>query len=166
MDGLKALDKRLSQPVSLVIGGGGAMILAHSFPLVTYDIDAVPKGISMDELSPHIEAVAKELKIPVDWLNPWYSSFTYVLPGDYEDRLIEVYKGKNLVARALGVNDLLIMKCFAHRQKDISHVKALLKAGADADFAYKRMEELEDKGIPHVSLAQEFLDEVLDQEEA
>lgn len=140
--------------------------MAHHFPLVTYDIDAVPKGMSIEELEPHINEVSKELNLPVDWLNPWYSTFTYVLPEDYDTRLIEVYSGKHLRAQALGADDLLIMKCFAHRQKDIPHVKALLKAGANPDFAYKRMEELEERGIPHVEKAQDFLDEVLDQEDA
>ncbi len=44
-DALSRLDDLLKQPVTLIMGGGGAMILAHDFPLATTDIDAVPKGM-------------------------------------------------------------------------------------------------------------------------
>jgi hypothetical protein len=42
---LLALDRKLNKKVTLIVGGGGAMILAHEFPLATSDIDAIPKGM-------------------------------------------------------------------------------------------------------------------------
>ena len=38
---LTRLDELLPRPTTLIMGGGGAMILAHGFPLGTTDIDAM-----------------------------------------------------------------------------------------------------------------------------
>lgn len=162
---LAALDRRLDRSVTLVVGGGGAMVLAYMFPLATSDIDAVAKGISNDELTPYIRAVALEMDLPADWLNPWFGSFTYVLSADYDSRLVEVFSGSKLQALALGKEDLLLMKCFAHRQKDIAHARALLRAGADTDFVYNRIQELDRSQIPGTEKALEFLETIIDLEE-
>jgi len=163
-EALRALDALLNVNVGLIIGGGGAMLLAHHFPLATADIDAVPRGLSSDELAPFIEKVARELKLPLDWLNPWYSNFTYVLPPDFSERLVSVFSGRFLTAQALGKEDLLLMKCFAHRPKDIAHARALVRAGADADMVFQRIEELQKRKIPEAKPAQEFLEDILDKE--
>jgi hypothetical protein len=41
-----ALDKKLSAPLILIMGGGGAMISAYDYPLTTSDIDAFSKSNS------------------------------------------------------------------------------------------------------------------------
>jgi hypothetical protein len=61
---LSALDVLLTVKVSILIGGGGAMILAHKFPLATSDIDAVAKGIELFELDPLVKKVAEQLSLP------------------------------------------------------------------------------------------------------
>src|SRR4051812_5571380 len=75
-----------SGEIQLIMGGGGAMILAHGFPLSTTDIDAVPKGMDIVELDPLVKQIAEEQKIPYDWLNPYFSTFVHTLPSDYGDR--------------------------------------------------------------------------------
>lgn len=162
---LSSLDEELPSPVLLIIGGGGAMLLAYDFPLATTDIDAVAKGLTSDELKVFIKRVADKHDLPVDWLNPWFSSFTFVLAADYESRLIDVFKGQRLTAKALGKEDLLLMKCFAHRKKDVAHARALIRAGANPDMVYSRIEELAKKKIPKCTEARDFLDEIVDLEE-
>lgn len=162
---LKELDLLLDRKLTLIVGGGGAMLLAHSFPLTTFDIDAVPKGLSTIELSALAAKVGRKLNISPDWLNTWYSSFTYVLPTDYEDRLVSVFKGQHLTVLALGAIDLLVMKVFAGRQKDIPHVRALIRAGADTDMVFDRIDELAKKKIPNTTKAARFLETVIDMEE-
>ena len=61
--------------------------------------------------------------------------------------------------------DLFIMKCFAHRPKDIPHAKALLKKGLNLKIVENRITELEEKKIPGCLAATEFLDELLAQME-
>ncbi len=155
------LDKHLQQPVRLVMGGGGAMLLAHHFRLSTSDVDAVPtSGISMDALAAAVEKVSIELCIPIDWLNPHYASFTHVLPSDYGSRLIDVCTHAHLRVSALSKTDLLIMKCFAGRQKDVVHARVLFRDGADATFVRNHLKHLETKRIPGTEKALRFLGEI------
>jgi hypothetical protein len=163
LEALDHLDGLLEKRVTLIIGGGGAMVLAHQFPLVTEDIDAIPKGMDLNEIDSLIKRVAQELSLPPDWLNPYFSTFTHTLPSDYGDRLISVYAGKNLAALALSKEELLIMKCFAHRQKDVPHSKALIEKGAEVEFVEKHLDSLLEENVPGSQEALDFLDDVLDQ---
>ncbi len=160
---LTRLDQILDRPVTLIMGGGGAMILAHGFPKGTTDIDAIPKGIEINELDPLVKKLAKELNLPYDWINPYYSTFSHTLPGDYGSRLITVFSGNHLKVEALSRQEMLIMKCFAHRQKDIPHAKALVRAGVDIEAVEARIQELEKKKIRHATEALDFLQDILDQ---
>lgn len=158
---LECLAGKLKHPTSLIVGGGGAMILAHGFPLATTDIDGIPaKGTSVEEIDVLVKEVALELKIPNDWLNPYYSTFTHVLPSDYSSRLQQVAQFGNLIVLALSKDDLLIMKCFAGRLKDRSHARSLIQAGANVRFVEKHIESLQKRGIPKAGDALDFLDEV------
>lgn len=157
------LDQRLVRPIKLILGGGGAMLLAHHFPLQTSDVDAIPaSGSSVEELDPLVKDVAKELGLAADWLNPYFSTFTHVLPDDYGDRLQSVWSGARLTVLALSKDDLLIMKCFAGRLKDRQHAKALLERGARVRFVEAHLESLKHRRIPGAEKALDFLDEVLD----
>lgn len=160
---LGRLDELLPESVTLIVGGGGAMILAHGFPIGTTDIDALPKGADVNDLDPLVKKIADEQQLPKDWLNPYFSTFVHTLPSDYGVRLIEVFKGERLKALALGKNEMLIMKCFAHRQKDVGHAKALIKGGADVDFVESHIEALQKKSIPGAMQALDFLQDVLEQ---
>jgi hypothetical protein len=159
---LSALDSHLDRNVTLIMGGGGAMILAHGYPRGTTDIDAIPVGGDISALDLLVKKIASELSLPVDWLNPYFSTFAHVLPTDYSTRLISVFKGVKLEVKALGCEDMLIMKCFAGRQKDVPHAKALISRGADLKRVEERIEELAAKSIPKAQEALDFLDEVRD----
>lgn len=163
LQALDCLDKKLKFDVLLIVGGGGAMVLAHGFPLGTYDIDAVPKDMNLQKIDSLVKEVAKELSIPTDWLNPWFSTFAHTLPADYGSRLIEVFSGKKLRAEALSLDDMLIMKCFAHRQKDIGHAKALIKKGANVEYVRNHIESLGEQGIVGADHAIDFLEDIEDQ---
>lgn len=166
LQALKALDHYLSRPVQLIVGGGGAMILAHHLSLATSDIDAIPSaGVTSDELDPLVKRVAEDMSIPPDWLNPYYATFTHVLPSDYGSRLEQVGIWKNLEVLALSAEDLLIMKCFAGRLKDRAHARALIRKGARINFVESHLEALKKKNIPKADAALDFLDEVTASEE-
>lgn len=168
---LQLLDKKWGkknshQKLVMMMGGGGAMILAHGFPRGTTDIDAIAKDVAPDQLGQLIHEVATELQLEPDWLNPYFSTFSHTLPTDYAERLVTVYDGPHLRVDALGKEDLLIMKCFAHRTKDIPHARALIRAKADLKIVENRLEELLKKKIPGAQAAIDFLQETLDAEDA
>ncbi len=145
-----------SKQVRLIAGGGGAMVLAHSFPMATSDLDALPTNIDGSEFDVYVKQVALDLDLSADWMNPYFSTFSHVLPLDYEKRLIRVFDSPTLVMDALGQTDLLVMKCFAHRPKDISHAKALIRRGADLKIVEDRIEALKARQIPGCAQAFEF----------
>ena len=154
------LDQRIEKDLTLILGGGGCMILAHGYPLATTDVDAIPLQASFDEIDPHIKAIAREMGLPGDWLNPYFSSFTHLLPRDYQVRLIAVFVGRYLKVMGLGREDMLIMKCFAHRPKDLGHARALIKAGVDINMVEKQIEEHKKNEIPQAKEALDFLDDL------
>ncbi len=155
------LDTYLEKPLTLYMGGGTSMVLAHGYPLATSDVDALPKQMSFEEIDGAVKRVAKELKLPSDWLNPYFSAFTHVLPADFVQRLVRVFSGKRLLVDALGREDMLIMKCFAHRPKDLGHARALLRLGVDLTIVEAAIEASRDRGISGAKEALDFLDDLL-----
>ncbi len=155
-----ALDRRLAQPMTLVVGGGTAMMLAYGLPVRTTDVDAYPTSGRLDDASAQIREVAREVGLAPDWLNPHFETFAHVLPADYGTRLREVFAGNTLRVMALGVEDLLVMKCFAGREKDVSHARALLRRKPDLNVVERRIEELVERGVPGALDAADFLDDL------
>ena len=156
----EALDARLTEPVRLILGGGTAMILAHGHPIATTDADAFPVRGTLNDVAPHALAVAKELDLEPDWLNPWFTTFTHVLPSDYGSRLVRVFSGKQLEVDALGAEDLLVMKCFAGRDKDRPHAIRLIKQAKDLDLVDRQLSDLVDKRIPGAQKAADLFDDL------
>lgn len=160
-----ALDRKLKVEARLLLGGGGAMVLAYGFPLATMDLDALffRCGVREADVQGEIQSVAEELGLPRDWLNPHFESFLYTLPKDYDTRLKSVYQGPRLNVSALGLEDLLILKCFAGREKDIPHARALIKKGADSDFVRRHILSLQELSVPKAGAAADFLDDLLEE---
>ncbi len=162
-EAFKKLDHLLKKPIKLILGGGTAMIMAHKFPLSTSNVDAVAKNFSLLEIEKEINQVAAELNLPPDWLNPHFSSFLFTLPDDFENRLIKVFDQKYLSVFALGKEDMLLMKCFAHRAKDKGHAQFLIKNNLDLTIVENQIELLKQKKIPGSDAALDFLDQLLDE---
>lgn len=162
----KELDSHFKVHVQLLIGGGAAMLLAHNVPLSTMDIDGIPvhTEVSSAELDAVVKRVGRDLKINPHWLTGFFGTFTYTVPSDYEKRLVTVYSGEKLKVIAFGLEDLLIMKCFSRREKDIGHARALVRRGADLNFVEQHIQKLLEKELPGAKEALNFLDDVRDQE--
>ena len=86
--------------------------------------------------------------------------YLFALPKDYDKRLQIAFKGEHLTVYALSLTDLLILKCFAGREKDIPHARVLVRKGADTTFARKHILALQDKSIPKADAAATFLDDL------
>ncbi len=164
-EALRRLDAELREPVHLVIGGGGAMVLAYDHPLATADLDAfaAKDSLPLGALDALVKRVAKDLGIEPDWLNPYFETYTHVLPRDFKTRLRRVFDGEHLVADALGPEDLLIMKCFAARDKDRSHAVRLLREGIDESIVERQLDYLIEKRIPGALKAADYFDDLRDE---
>ena len=163
---LKVLDSVSTKPFELIIAGGSAMICAYQYPLGTIDVDAVLRKADLSEVDNSIKKTAQKLCLSPDWLNIWVSSFTHYLPADYENRLSVLFQGKKITAKVFGKEDILILKCFAHRGKDIGHVKTLIKQKANTAFVEKHINMLLKKHIPGADKALDFLYDILDEMES
>jgi hypothetical protein len=159
-EAFRALDALIERPTTLIVGGGTAMMLAYQLPVRTTDVDAYPRDGKIDEILPAIRAVARAMGLPPDWINPHYETFAHVLPPDYGTRLKAVFTGARLQVLALGAEDLLVMKCFAGREKDVGHARALLRRKPDLRIVERRLEELADRGVPGALDAADFLDDL------
>lgn len=140
------------------------MLLAHELPIATLDIDALPLSgkITSSEIDAAAKQVASDLNINPHWFNDYFNTFTYTLPKNFREHLISVYKGTKLTALALGKDELLIMKCFAGREKDVSHARALVRKGANVEEVEKHLESLQEKKLPGSREAIQFLGDILD----
>ncbi|MDO8519564.1 MAG: DUF6036 family nucleotidyltransferase [Deltaproteobacteria bacterium] len=163
---LAELDRKLQKPATVLVGGGAAMLLCHQITLQTADIDALilSSEITPADLDPLVKAVARELGLSPHWYNDYFSTFTYSLPKDFRTRLKPVFQGAHLTALALGKEDLLVMKCFAGREKDVGHARVLIRKGTDIEKVESHIRELEKKGVPRAEEAITFLNDLLDED--
>lgn len=165
LQAFREVDRKLKSPVNVIVGGGAAMLLAYGVPLATHDIDGflTETSVTAAEFDLLVKAVASEMKINPQWFNSFFDSFTYTIPPDYKERLAKIYKGKFLQVSAFGKEDLLVMKCFSGREKDIGHAKAILKRGVDLEAVEAQIENLKSKGVPNAQKAIDFLEDVCEQ---
>ncbi len=164
---LELLDREIEAPAQLVVGGGAAMVLAYDHPLATEDVDAFAAkgGLRIAELAEAARAVAAELDAAPDWLNAHFETFTGVLPDGYGERLRPVFRGARLRVDALGPEDLLIMKCFAGRDKDRPHARRLVHLASDLDLVDRHLAHLAARGYPGATRAADYFDDLRDEED-
>jgi hypothetical protein len=159
---LQLLDGRTQGSAHLVVGGGAAMVLAYAHPIATQDVDAFAAkgGLRMAELDALARSVADELQIEPDWLNAHFETFTAVLPKDYSARLRPVFSGAHLRVDALGPEDLLVMKCFAGRDKDLPHARKLLRIARDLSVVDQQLAHLIERRYPGAERAADYFDDL------
>jgi hypothetical protein len=156
---LVELDREIDRPLELLVGGGAALALAHGVRVSTLDVDAVPfrSKLALEEIGPAVARVGEKLGLGPTWLNGWYGAFLHVLPPDFETRLVTVHHGERLRVHALGAEDLVVMKLFAGRDRDLPHARALLAKGADVRHVEARLRALAERSIPGAEAASERL---------
>ena len=163
-EALTLLDRKLDEAARLVVGGGGAMLLAYGHTLATQDVDAfATPGTNLSDLEGRARDVAASLGIAPDWLNGHFVTFTSVLPQDYATRLRRVFEGKYLAIDALGPEDLLVMKCFAGRTKDRPHARKLLALAPDLSVVDRQLELLQQRRFPGAERAADWFDDLRDE---
>lgn len=130
LNAINELDAKLREsgkgPFTMLIGGGGAMLLGYHFKGATSDIDAI-LNTPLSEIETEYREVAKKLNLNADWINIHFSTFLGYLPADYESRIRQIFKGTNLIIKCLGPEDIAVMKFMAGRDKDTPHLRHLLK---------------------------------------
>lgn len=161
----KELDQIVPEKINLLIGGGAAILVLDIMPISTYDIDAIPfkSVIGSEELKPYRETVAKKLNLPLDWINEYFYEFTHCLPSNYGERLHVFFKGEKLICYVMHPTDIVIMKLFARRKKDESHLRYLIKNNhANLDIIDDHLSMMADKNHPGAKEAYHYFNQLLD----
>jgi predicted nucleotidyltransferase len=145
-DALRALAVQLQKSrksVHLLIGGETALVAAYKYKSLTEDVDGILLQSMIDEVADEVAAVTAALKLPLNWLNPFYQTYAIYLPEDYLTRVRRFLDVPSLAADALGPEDLTIMKLMAGRTKDHSHILFLKRNfELDLELIEKRLGEL------------------------
>lgn len=124
-EALSALGRLAPGPVSLVLGGSAALILSNDLPRPTDDGDVVTSEPGLGELQALIREIADSEGLPAGWLNGSIQSYTYLLPADYTARLIAMPPFNRLQVRLLSRRDVILMKVYGMRPRDIDDLRAI-----------------------------------------
>jgi hypothetical protein len=110
----------------LIVCGGGALLVLEIINRATRDLDILLPMID-PLLNEAAERVAQKLKLAPHWLNNGPSSLVPDLPSDWQSRLELIYRGKALVLKGLGRDEMLLTKIYAFcdREEDWQDLKKL-----------------------------------------
>jgi nucleotide-binding universal stress UspA family protein len=112
--------------IELAIVGGAAGLLVHVLPgsVTTSDVDAIcfrpPDGV--EEILRAADLVADQQGIAKGWLNTEAGLFVNAMPPAWENRRVDIGTFGRLQVFAISRADLIAMKFYAHRERDLEHL--------------------------------------------
>lgn len=139
---LQALGRRVRGHTEIVLGGAGALILTNQLDRVTDDGDVLRSHPDIGQLQDDIRAVAQALDLPTGWLNGSMQSYSDIVPPDYASRLTSLPAWGKLQVALLHRKDVIVMKLFAGRPRDITDVIALAPSQDEFDFIRSQLPRL------------------------
>jgi hypothetical protein len=156
---LNALGERLRTRTDIVVGGAGALILTGELPRATSDFDVLYSDPDMGQLQEDIRAVADRLNLTPGWLNGSIQSYLDVLPPDYQTRLRTLPTRGKLHIALLHRQDIIVMKLFAGRPRDLNDVAILQPTLEELAFVRHELPRLQLIDPTRSLRIQSFLDQ-------
>ena len=141
-DAFAALGERLRKPTRVLIGGAGALILRGELSRATTDCDVLHAHPDMGQLQSDIRTVAESCGLPSGWLNGSAQTYAEILPPDYESRLHSLPRFGRLQVMVLHRQDVLVMKLYAGRPRDLADIAALAPTDTELQFARNQLKRL------------------------
>ncbi len=137
----------------LIIGGAAGHLIGVLPPsMTTSDIDAIhfrPPG-TVDEVLNAADQTAASLSLPKGWLNHDDAAlYDHALPPGWETRRVKVGDFGRLHVYALGRQDLIAMKFYAHREVDLEHLNAMHVTAQELAFTETYLNRLPEN-VPDV----------------
>jgi hypothetical protein len=86
--------------------------------------------------------VARVRGLPEGWLNSSVQSYQEVLPPDYETRMTTLPPFGNLHVSLIGRRDVIVMKFFSGRPKDLADLEELKPTPAELAFVGRQLPRL------------------------
>jgi hypothetical protein len=156
---LQALGHRVRGRTEVILGGAGALVLTGQLDRVTDDGDVLQSHPDLGQLQEDIRAVAEMLDLPSGWLNGSIQSYVDVLPPDYKSRLTSLPAWGKLQVAVIHRKDVIVMKLFAGRPRDITDVITLTPTPDELAFVRTQLPRL-----VHIDgIRAQYLTELLDQ---
>ena len=139
---LAALSEQVHSRTEIVLGGAGALILMGELQRATSDCDVLYSDPDMGRLQEDIRAVALRLGLTSGWLNGSIQSYLDILPPDYRSRLHSLPMPGQLQVFVLHRQDVLVMKLFAGRPRDMVDVETFNPTAEELAFVATQLPRL------------------------
>jgi hypothetical protein len=137
-----ALGKQVHQPTRVLIGGAGALILGGELNRATTDCDVLLSQPDIGQFQRDIRTVAEGCGLPSGWLNGSAQTYAEILPPDYESRLHSLPPFGRLQVMVLHRQDVLVMKLYAGRPRDLADIAILAPTDTEIQFARGQLARL------------------------
>jgi hypothetical protein len=139
---LAALGARCHRETTLLLGGSAALILTNVLLRATNDGDVLASHPDLGRLQAAIRAVAHDRGLPDGWLNGSVQSYTEILPPDYERRVTTLPPFGRLSVSLIGRRDVIVMKFFSGRPKDLGDLERIAPTPAELAFVARELPRL------------------------
>lgn len=159
---LASLGDRVKARTELVLGGAGALILTGELPRATSDCDVLFSSPDMGRLQEDIRAVADGLNLTPGWLNGSIQTYADILPPDYKTRLRTLPVRGRLHVAVLHRQDVVVMKLFAGRPRDLTDVAILAPTPEELSFVRKQLPRLRNIDAARAARLESYLDQGCD----
>jgi len=137
-----ALGAACSEDTTMLLGGSAALILTNALERGTNDGDVIASHPDLGQLQAAIRAVARDRGLPDGWLNGSVQSYIDVLPEDYEARVKTLRPFGRLSVSLVGRRDVIVMKFFSGRPKDLRDLEQIAPTGAELAFTTRELPRL------------------------
>ena len=131
---LLRLGRTLPEPASITLGGSAALLLAGELDRRTDDGDVVESSVDFARLLDSVRKVEMIEQAPAGWLNTSIQSYTHVLPADFRTRLVRLPRMGRLDVSLLGRPDVVLMKAYAGRERDLQDLIAVAPSPEELAF--------------------------------
>lgn len=135
---IRELDQALAElgeKRTLVVCGGGALLVADAIDRVTRDIDVIAPELD-SVLKGLASSIGKRHGLEEGWINNGPASLARDLEPGWRDRTEAVYKGMALTLEALGRKDFLASKLFAfcdREEQDLEDILGMAPAWSEIE---------------------------------
>lgn len=152
--GAQALD-----PVRIVLGGSAALILVDALNRPTADGDVILAEPELNDIQPLLRRAADAAGVPQGWLNTSIRSYLDALPSDYTERIRWLPPFRQLTVGVLDRRDVLAMKVYARRARDIEDIVAMHPTEQEMEFVRRQLARIARSEPKRAAEMREFLDE-------
>lgn len=142
---LLRLGRTLRERASITLGGSAALLLTGALDRLTDDGDVVESSVDFTRLVDAIREVEAVEQAPPGWLNTSIQSYTHILPPDYRARLVRLPPMGQLDVALLGRSDVLLMKAYATRPRDLQDILDVVPTAEDLAFIERHIPRIAER---------------------